>query len=253
MDLNSVIQEHIFSMMPSFVIKQSEWAGMMLPPASNHLPFTASNSDNVFAPTSGGPTPQPQFFVLNPLHFQNNSTYNHFPDTFCTPTAQTSQHFIHDTAPHLPSPPLLPQCVHPVHLLCIHSPTLHNNFPQTNILHFSCSALGFLPQHPPYYFNPHSNPVPISYPLPNHLQNHTPVQYVYLPSPFHSVTPEVAVLPSASKSLPVISSILLLNLKTDFYAWDEGVSMILWHLGILGHILDLGMLKSGSVWFSPYF
>ena len=90
--------------------------------------------DDVFTPNSDGPPSQPQFFILNPLPFPNNSTYNHFPDNFHTPTAQASHlplPFIHDSAPHLPSPPPLPPHVHPTHLSCMHSPTLHNNS-QTN-------------------------------------------------------------------------------------------------------------------------
>ena len=35
-----------------------------------------------------------------------------------------------------------------------------------------------------------------------------------------------------------ITSIPILNLKTNFYAWDEGVTTVLHHLGIYGHILD---------------
>ena len=68
------------------------------------------------------------------------------------------------------------------------------------------------------------------------MHNPVPIQYVYLPSPPPSS--EITTLPSASKSLPTISSIPILNLKTNFYAWDEGVSMLLCHLGILGHVLD---------------
>ena len=63
-----------------------------------------------------------------------------------------------------------------------------------------------------------------------------------LASPASPVSPlsplDTTSLPPASKSLPVINSIPILNLKSDFYAWDEGVCTLLQHLGIHGHILD---------------
>lgn len=90
----------------------------------------------------------------------------------------------------------------------------------------------------PLYFHHQPPNIPIQYPIPNPLQNPVLIQYVYLPAPPHSVIPEVPSLPSTPKSLPMITSIPLLNLKTDFYAWDEGVSTLLHHLGIQGHILD---------------
>ena len=221
-----------------FATKQFEWAGTTLRLATTQLPFTASNSDDVFAPNSDGPpSSQPQFFIPNPLPFPNNSAYNHFPNNFHTPTAQASHlplPFICDSTPHLPSPPPLPPHVHPTHLPCIHSPILHHNS-QTNP-HFTP---GFFPQHhpPPFYYNPPLNQVPILYPIPNPIQNPVPIQYIYLPPP-PSHSSEVTTLPSASKSLPTITSIPLLNIKTDFYAWDEGVSTLLCHLGILRQILD---------------
>ena len=94
MNLNLVIQECIhppFHYENSFSFhKQFKWAGSMilLATGNTQVPFTASNSDDVFAPTSGRPTPQPQFFIPNSLPFHNNNTYNHFPDHFCTPTCQ---------------------------------------------------------------------------------------------------------------------------------------------------------------------
>ena len=98
---------------------------------------------------------------------------------------------------------------------------------------FSHFAPGFSP---PSFFPP-SHPVPVQYP-PNPMHNQLPIQYVYVPMPPNSVPSEAAALPSTSKSLPVITSIPILNIKTDFYAWDEGVSMLLRHLGIHGHFLD---------------
>ena len=63
-----------------YATEQFEWAGLtiLLATGNTQVPFTASNSDDIFAPTSGGPTPQPQIFIPNSLPFHNNNTYNHF-------------------------------------------------------------------------------------------------------------------------------------------------------------------------------
>jgi len=37
--------------------------------------------------------------------------------------------------------------------------------------------------------------------------------------------------------------ISLLNSKPNFHTWDEGVTSLLCHLGLLGHILDLSIRK----------
>ena len=208
-----------------FANKQFEWAGTMATGNTQftQLLFTVSNSDDVFTPTSGGHTPHPMFFIPNTLPFHNNTAYNHIPDNFHTPTTQFPCHFICDTTPHLPSPPPLPPHIHPSNLPCIHTPILHQGHPpQTTAPNFPHFSPGLMHQYPPYFQSQH--PVPI--------------QYVYLPSPLHPTVPDTTILPSASKSLPVITSIPILNLKTDFYAWDEGISTLLWHLGIHGHILD---------------
>ena len=70
-----------------FATEQFEWAGSTVLPSTGNpqVPLVTSNSDDVF---SGGPAPQPQFFIPNSLPFHNNNTYNHFPDQFRTPTAQ---------------------------------------------------------------------------------------------------------------------------------------------------------------------
>ena len=64
-----------------FATERSEWAGSTAS-SNTQLPFTTSTSDDVFAPTSGGPTPQPRFFIPNPLPFHNNIAYNHLSDKF---------------------------------------------------------------------------------------------------------------------------------------------------------------------------
>ena len=100
-----------------FATERFEWAGSTILPTTGNtqMPFMASNLDDVFAPASGRPLPQTQFFIPNSLPFHNNSAYNHFPEHFHTPTAQ-SRNFIRDPAPHLLSPPPLPPRVHPSNL-----------------------------------------------------------------------------------------------------------------------------------------
>ena len=44
--------------------------------------------------------------------------------------------------------------------------------------------------------------------------------------------------PNVLKTLPTVSHIPVLTAKTDFFAWDEGVTTLLRANGLLGHILD---------------
>jgi len=55
-------------------------------------------------------------------------------------------------------------------------------------------------------------------------------------SPLHSSSPFSS--HTSSKTLPSVSHISLLNSKSDFHTWDEGITSLLRHLGLLGHILD---------------
>ena len=109
-----------------FATEQFEWAGSMIFPTTGNtqMPFMASNSDDVFTPTSGRPPPQTQFFIPNSLPFHNNGAYNHFPEHFHTPTAQ-SCNFICDPAPHLLSPPLSGDSLHSQPLTSTHSTLPH--------------------------------------------------------------------------------------------------------------------------------
>ena len=43
---------------------------------------------------------------------------------------------------------------------------------------------------------------------------------------------------TVSKTLPTVTHIPLLTSKTDFFAWDEGVTTLLRANGLIGHILD---------------
>ena len=46
------------------------------------------------------------------------------------------------------------------------------------------------------------------------------------------------VLPTVSKILPSVSHISILTSKLDFFAWDEGVTLLIRANGLIGHILD---------------
>ncbi|PPQ83178.1 hypothetical protein CVT26_015514 [Gymnopilus dilepis] len=203
------------------------------PPFLSHG-FIASNSDPLFAPTSSGPSstnfslPRPPF----PHHVDRNGAYIHrirTPQT--SPTANRGNYHaprLHSqTRPH--SAP--------------HSSNLNQNFP-----------------HPPLYQNAipnHSFPrhnfnnMPI---FPPYQQPFAPVQYVYLPPPVPTIPAPVPVpvvstphLPTPSnRSLPVLTSIPILNSKSDFSSWDESVRMFLRHLGVYGHILDASELRDPS-------
>ena len=217
-----------------FQDEQPEWEGTIPQPSGSNtqfqaFPFTASSSDNVFAPISGGRFSQPQIFAPNSIPIDNNTAYNQLPNS---PTVQPSR-FVYDRPPHLPiSPSHSPlQNIHPSHYRRLHFPFPNNN---NNFTHTSAPDFRpFVPQvpQPPFYYNHHLYP-----------QNPAPIQYVYLPAPLPVAPPLIApdplALPPASKSLPVLTSIPLLNIKSDFYAWDEGVATLLRHLGIQGHVMD---------------
>jgi len=216
-----------------FQNEQHEWAGTTLQPLSTAMasntqfqaPFTASTSDDLFAPVSGGHISQPQIFVPNSIPLNDNTAYNQLPHT---PTAQSScfhAKFAHDRPPHFNTP----QCIHPSHFQCMCTPVSNTTFTQAHVPSYQPFAPTFLPQQPPFYYHNHHPPSAL-------------IQYVYLPAPPPPVTipviPDTPVLPPAPKSLPVLTLIPILNIKSDFYAWDDGVTTLLHHLGVHGHIVD---------------
>ena len=178
--------------------------------------FTASHSDDLFAPVSGGPSTFPPYILSHvpdpyPLHRDitrtptASSRYNPLPNVqypFLPPYNQAPVPRVHRP---FPLHPLSPR---------IHSPVPHPIPPPPPLMH------------PAPYPIPYPSQLPLNYQPP-------PIQYVYVPAPPSDTTPT-----PSSKSLPVITSIHTLNLKPDFYAWDEGVCTLLWLLGIHGHIVD---------------
>ena len=77
-------------------------------------------------------------------------------------------------------------------------------------------------------------------PPPSTALHNPPIQYVYcLPTPSAPFSPTShSSSHTPSRTLPSVSHISILNSKSDFHTWDEGVTSLLRHLGLLGHILD---------------
>ena len=185
--------------------------------------FTASNSDDLFAPITGGPSTFPPYVLPHiPDRFSSHHRDIHTPTNFRRNNPPL-QHISYPLPPYDNRTPVphLPQRspLQPISS-CIHSPTVHPLPP----VHQPSPVARQLPYPPPHLPFPNR-------PLQPHFQYPPPpIQYVYVPTP----SLDTSLTPS-SKSLPVITSIHTLNLKTDFYAWDEGVLRL---LGIHGHIVD---------------
>jgi len=223
---------------------------------SSQVPFLASYSDDLFNPPLRAPSVSSvPIFSLPEVRFPQNSTaYIQPPDTFSRVRA-----FRADVPPHFPRtfpnhsssrPASAPPA--PSSPLLVHNMT---NFPvpvfnplsiQLPYSHRTSSSL------PPPFVAPHVPNMPhqpvsnaFSHALPFPSTSHNPpVQYVYcLPAPstpfsapFQS--PSHSTSHISSKTLPSVSHISLLNSKSDFHTWDKGVTSLLRHLGLLGHILD---------------
>ena len=239
-------------MVDSPLDEQNVWGGPVFPPhlpvdtggqtflpshpaadtVPSQVPFTASASDDLFAPVSGGPSfshpytlpsvPDPSLFHCRS---QRPHTLSHPAPSFRYPLFPPS-YVSRPPLPPLPPPPLPHISTRP-----IRSPPLYP-LPDEHIPHsfpHTFPPQSSLPQpYLPYPSHPHFPPQ-----HPHHYQP-PPIQYVYLPSP----SSDTSHLPPSSKSLPVITTIHTLNSKTDFFAWDEGVCTLLRLLGIHGHIVD---------------
>ena len=197
----------------------------------SQVPFTASNSDNLFAPAPGGPSQFVPYILPNLPTFHHQRQNDQYTPSIPYPFPHRHLPVPSDPLPfplssynRTPAPPPPP----------LHSPSPRIHPPAFNtrpdIIH-SPPVMHPLPYPPPPQpFHPQSS---YQHHIPYQYQN-PPVQYVYLPMP----SSETSSIPPSSKSLPVITSIHSLNSKSDFYAWDEGVCTLLRLLGILGHVLD---------------
>ena len=120
-------------------------------------------------------------------------------------------------------------------------------FPQTpiNRPHFS-NQLPSIKPYPIQNFNPQSIQFPPEQqqqqqqPLPNPLQFQN---FSYSSVPTYTSAPHAYTVPLTisnpfSRTLPTVSHIPILTNKSDFFAWDEGVTSLLHANGLIGHILD---------------
>ena len=227
---------------------------------SSQVPFTASYSDDLFNPTLQAPSVSSvPIFSLPEVHFPPNSrAYTQPHDTFSRVRAfhvDVPPHFsqtfpIHSSswpvsAPPAPSSPLLVHnttnfsvlVFNPLSIQLPYSPHTSSLIPPPFIAPTSAPHVPNMP------YQPVSNTPSHSYALPFPPASHNPpIQYVYcLPTPSSSAPfqlPSHSTLHTFSKMLPSVLHISLLNSKSDFHTWDEGVTSLLCHLGLLGHILD---------------
>ena len=173
---------------------------------SSRVGFIASNSDDLFHPAPGGPS---HTFHLPPVPVPSRHyAYNHPINTsynnpsFSPPplTSPTVYRTPHNIHDRDPlgPPPPLPPRLN--RPLSV-SPRIHTNIHHPQQARIA-PAQDFL--HPPTC---HS-----------HCHSHTSS--------------------STIKTLPTVTHIPLLTSKTDFFAWDEGVTTLLRANGLLGHILD---------------
>ena len=191
--------------------------GMLLGVVPSHAGILASASNNFFHPTSfpvHSSVPYRLPDVPVPHHIPQYPHYSHIPvnrDYLSHPnnlphsssTSYNNPNFV------IPSPPH----ISPVTPLQHHLPfSRHTPPPQPHI--------------PPFHGPPGA----------------PPIQYVYYvpqtqPQPPPSRSPP---LPTFTKTLPSISHLHIptLSNKSDFAAWDEGVTSSLRAHGLLGHILD---------------
>jgi hypothetical protein len=212
-------------------------------PYQSQVPFHASNSDDLFHPISGRPSSIP--YVLPDVPLPQNPRLQH---AYIQPldTFHRNRTFQRDIPPHMRpnSPNLLPSVSLPQPYIPINQPYIPNDQSHYPIPHqhpplpfmqpsFATAPPPFISHVPPNV--PHYSP-PFAHPYPPPSFPNPPIQYVYcLPPPNSQASPF-----SQSKTLPSVTHISILTSKSDFYAWDEGVTSLLQHLGLLGHILDPG-------------
>lgn len=189
---------------------------------SSQAGFVASNSDDLFHPVSGGPSPyifnlpdvppnpHPYYNTYNcqsPRGLQypsSSSSYNN--PTFTIPPLNFWNNQVHSPPQFLPSP-------------------VHNNIPS-----LSC------------HISPSPNlPSPLVTPCVQHQSAYNQNHIAQPPAQIHYYFPHPSSLPvssNSSKPLPSITHISILTLKVDFFAWDEGVMSLLRANGLIGHVLD---------------
>ena len=182
-------------------------------PLTSHAGILASSSDPIFHPLSSHPLPPSFHYELPNIpppnhHYASQGAYTPpYPHIPVRREHLSRPPFTHDLPhssssynnPHFVVPPVIPRASPPNHN------QQHAQFPSS---HFPIPYQNFAPAPHPY-----------------------PHQYVY------NVPQQPPSLP-VSRTLPSVAHIPILTSKTDFFAWDEGITSLLHAHGIIGHILD---------------
>lgn len=191
---------------------------------SSQVGILASHSDDLFYPTvtQGGPSSQPYTLPNVPAQSSSHSqVHNQQMNTF------PSRHMHHPSSlssynnPAFAIPPLSPQPL-----------PFYNPLSQAHVfpvLNPSTVPLGLRqPQaSPPHIYTqlPHNRPQSV-----HSVHNHQSNCNHHCNSHFSSHLP--------TTTLPTVTHIPLLTFKSDFPAWDDGVTAIIHANGLTGHILD---------------
>ena len=172
------------------------------PCPSSRVGFVASSSDELFHPTSGGPSTR--VFALPPIPPRRPFTSCNNPSFALPPRTPVPLYNRRISRPLGLPPPIPPPHSRPPGQApsspCVHTVIHH---PQPVRLHPVQ-----LPVHPP------SSPRPTCH---GHCHSTSTI---------------------TSKTLPTVTHIPLLTSKADFFAWDEGVTTLLCANGLISHILD---------------
>ena len=180
---------------------------------SSHAGILASNSDTLFHPIHHDTVPSSHPYELRnvpfPSHIHNPTSQNAYTPPFAHIPVRRD---------HLSRPPLPHNIINP-------SASSYNNdfvvpppFPE-----------GVPPNQHSIPFSPHFSQPNQGFPNPQFP--YPPPQYIYY-------VPQQIPSNPVSRSLPSVVHIPVLTSKTDFFAWDKGVTSLLRAHGLLGHILD---------------
>ena len=193
----------------------------------------ASSSDNLFYPTSHVPSSYIYNLPdvpLNPrFHARNHSPFSRplpNPSSF---TSYNNPNFAIPSLPHYNSSnqlPPLPQARVPSAAGA--PPPIPSHFHTYPPFHVPQPQ--FDHQQPAYI-----QPPPVPQPAYDPLLPQPHALYQHLPLPPSSLPTTII---SSSKTLPTVTHITVLNSKSDFFLWDDGVQALIRANGLIGHILD---------------
>ena len=214
----------------------------------------ASSSDNLFHPVPDPPSSyayipsNPRLHTYNPPNIFQHPLPYHSPFTsYNNPNIAVPPHPALPPHPPLPPHPTLPPCpplvqrspISPTRPFVPPFPPCVNSQP-----HFDPSQHAYNHFQPAYTHQPEYDSQPASHHFPPVYNNHPP--YIPPVQPFYQLPALPPVSPRSTspvsstslKNLPTVTHIPILNLKQDFFAWDEGVTSLIHANSLLGHILN---------------